>query len=157
MESCVGPGCNRADERTLMNPNLPVSGYQKIERLVYFARMCSKARLMQRGVLPEPYHSYIGTGFDGRCCRFLRVEYGDVQRLVAEGKSDAEILDWCYQNGRRPNDEEVFIWNLFMEKRGWRDDDSDYVQREKDALGLGGREEIQTLFDLYDFDEGRRS
>ena len=44
-----------------------------------------------------------------------------------------------------------------MEKRGWRDDDSDYVQREKDALGLGSREEIQTLFDLYDFDEGRRS
>ena len=146
-----------APQRIMMNPNLPVGGYQKTERLVYFARMCSKARLMLRGVLPEPYHAYIGTGFDGRCCRFLRVEYGDVQRLVAEGKSDAEILDWCYQNGRRPNDEEVFIWNLFMEKRGWRDDDSDYVQREKDALGLGGREEIQTLFDLYDFDEGRRS
>jgi hypothetical protein len=140
-----------------MNPNLPVSGYQKTERLVYLARMCSKARLMLRGVLPEPYNSYIGTGFDGRCCRFLRVEYGDVQRLVAEGNSDAEILDWCYQNGRRPNDEEVFIWNLFMEKRGWRDDDSEYVQREKDALGLGHRNEIQTLFDLYDFDEGRRS
>jgi len=98
-------GCGRARDSWIiaaMNPNLPVSGYLKTERLVYFARMCSKARLMLRGVLPEPYHPYIGTGFDGRCCRFLRVEYADIQRLVAEGKSDAEILDWCYAHGRRP-------------------------------------------------------
>ena len=43
-----------------------------------------------------------------------------------------------------------------MEKRGWRDDDSELVQHEKDSIGLGDREEIQTLFDFYDFDEGRR-
>ena len=71
-----------------MNPDLPVSGYQKTERLVYFARMCSKARLMLRGVLPEPYHEYIGVGFDGRCCRFLGVDYVDIKRLIEEGKSD---------------------------------------------------------------------
>lgn len=140
-----------------MNPMLPVSGYEKTERLVYFARMCSKARLMLQGVLPEPYHEYIGVGFDGRCCRFLKVEYADIQKGIASGKSDMEMLDWCYANGRRPNDEEVFIWNLFMEKRGWRDDDSPLVQREKESIGLGHRDEIQTLFDFYDFDEGRRS
>jgi gluconokinase len=67
-----------------------------------------------------------------------------------------EILEWCYQHGRRPSDEAVFIWNLFMEKRGWRDDDSHLVQREKESIGLGHRDEIQTLFDFYDFDEGRR-
>jgi hypothetical protein len=139
-----------------MNPEVPASGYLKTERLVYLARMCSKARLMQRGLLPAGYHAYIGVGFDGRCCRFLGVQYDDVKRLVAEGRTEAEILDWCYAHGRRPNDEEVFIWNLFMEKRGWRDDDSPTVQQEKEALGLGDREEIQTLFDLYDFEEGRR-
>jgi hypothetical protein len=140
----------------MMNPDLPVSGYLKTERLVYFARMCSKARLMLRGVLPVPYHEYIGEGFDGRCCRFLHVAYDDVKKLIVEGKSDMEILEWCYQHGRRPNDEAVFIWNLFMEKRGWRDDDSHLVQREKESIGLGHRDEIQTLFDFYDFDEGRR-
>jgi gluconokinase len=72
---------------------LPVSGYQKTERLVYFARMCSKARLMLQGVLPEPYHEYIGVGFDGRCCRFLKVEYADIQQGMASGKSDMEMLD----------------------------------------------------------------
>ena len=134
-----------------MNPDLPVSGYQKTERLVYFARMCSKARLMLRGLLPEPYHEYLGVGFDGRCYRFLGVEYADIKMLVGEAKSDEEILHWCYNHGRRPNDEEVVIWNLFMEKRGWRDDDSSLVQREKESIGLGHREEIQTLFDFYDF------
>jgi hypothetical protein len=139
-----------------MKLDLPVSGYQKTERLVYFARMCSKARLMQRGVLPQPYHEFIGVGFDGRCCRFLHVEYDKIKKLISEGQGDLEILEWCYTNGRKPNDEEVFIWNLFMEKRGWRDDDSDFVQQEKESIGLGRREEIQTLFDFYDFDEGRR-
>ena len=139
-----------------MNPDLPVSGYQKTERLVYFSSLCSKARLMQRDVLPRPYHEFIGAGFDGRCCRFLHVDYQDIKRLIAEGRSDRDILEWCYNHGRKPNDEEVFIWNLFMEKRGWRDDDSSLVQREKESIGLGDRDEIQTLFDFYDFDEGRR-
>lgn len=111
---------------------------------------------MQRGVLPRPYHEFIGVGFDGRCCRFLHVDYQDIKQLIAEGKSDLDILEWCYNRGRKPNDEEVFIWNLFMEKRGWRDDDSGLVQREKESIGLGDRDEIQTLFDFYDFDEGRR-
>lgn len=140
-----------------MNPDLPVSGYEKTERLTYFARMCSKARLMLRKVLPDSYHEFLGVGFDGRCCRFLQVDYSEIQRLVAAGKSDREILEWCYHNGRRPNDEEVFIWNLFMEKRGWRDDDSDLVRQEKASIGLSDRDEIQTLFDFYDFDEGRRT
>ena len=139
-----------------MDANLPVSGYQKTERLVYFARMCSKARLMQAGLLPKEYHPYVSVGFDGRCCRFLGVDYADIKRLISEDKSDQEILEWCYAHGRRPNDEEVFIWNLFMEKRGWRDDDSELLQRDKESIGLGDRDEIQTLFDFYDFDEGRR-
>jgi len=154
----------RADEyrpasecHPVVGSDVPVSGYQKTERLVYFARMCSKARLMQQGLLPEAYHPYIGIGFDGRCCRFLNVSYEDVKRLIAEGRRDEEILEWCYAHGRRPNDEEVFIWNLFMEKRGWRDDDSALLQNEKESIGLGDRDEIQTLFDFYDFDEGRRS
>lgn len=139
-----------------MSDNVPVSGYLKTERLVYFARMCSKARLMQRGALPVEYHQYIGVGFDGRCRRFLNICYGSIKGLIRDGKEDSDILEWCYVNGRRPNDEEVFIWNLFMEKRGWRDDNSELVQREKESIGLGNRDEIQTLFYFYDFDERRR-
>ncbi len=112
---------------------------------------------MQRGVLPKEYHEFIGVGFDGRCCRFLGVDYEEIEKRIKENRTDGEILEWCYENGRKPNDEESFIWNLFMEKRGWRDDDSELVQSEKESIGLGDRDEIQTLFDFYDFDEGRKS
>lgn len=112
---------------------------------------------MDKGVLPADYHPYIGVGFDGRCCRFLGITYEDfLQELRKEGITDEELLEWAYKKGRVPNDEEVFIWNLFMEKRGWRDDDSEMLQKDKESLGLGHRDEIQTLFDFYDFDEGRR-
>jgi len=30
------------------------------------------------------------------------------------------------------------------------------VRREKESIALGNRDDIQTLFDFYDFDEGRR-
>ena len=139
-----------------MNPDKLKSGYDKTERLVYFARMCSKARLMMKGELPEDYHEFIGVGFDGRCCRFLKVDYSSIRELIKKGLEDEAILELCYENGYRPNDEEVFIWNLFMEKRGWRDDDSELLQKEKESIGLAHRDEIQTLFDFYDFDEGRR-
>lgn len=139
-----------------MNSHFPVSGYQKTERLVYFARMCSKARLMEQKVLPPDYHPWIGTGFDGRCCRFLKVSYEDIKRLINEGLSDHEILQWCYTHGYRPNDEEVLIWNAFMSKRGWRDDDAELLENEKKKHGFSDRQEIQTLFDFYDFDEGRK-
>jgi hypothetical protein len=135
---------------------VPVSGYQKTERLVYLARMCSKARLMKEGLLHQDYHAWIGVGFDARCCRFLRIDYDFVKKAVADGLPDAEILKQCYTSGHRPNDEEVLIWNAFMSKRGWRDDDTEFLESEKKRLGFAGRPEIETLFDLYDFDEGRR-
>ena len=139
----------------IMN-DLPVSGYTKTERLVYFARMCSKARLMEKGILAKEYQEFLGVGFDGRCCRFLKVGYEEIKNRIREKKTDKEILEWCYTHGRRPNDEEVLIWNSFMEKRGWRDDDCQLLQNEKESIGMGGREEIKTLFDFYDFDEGRK-
>lgn len=46
--------------------------------LVYFGRMLDKIRLLAEGSLPEDYHPNLGKGFDGACCRFLRVAYEDV-------------------------------------------------------------------------------
>ncbi len=139
-----------------MKTEFPESAYTETERLVYFARMCNKARLMLEGKLHSDYHPYIGVGFDGRCCRLLKVSYEDIKRLVAEGKTDDEILEWCYSNGYRPTDDEVFVWNLFMIKRGWRDDDSEYIATAKKELGLEDKVELLTLFDLFEYEEERR-
>ena len=47
--------------------------------LVYFGRMLDKIRLAAAGKLPEGWQAARGTkmtgSFDGRCCRFLHIEY----------------------------------------------------------------------------------
>src|SRR5690349_20051003 len=99
--------------------------YVKTGGMFYFARMCSKIRLHAQGKLPESYFDMLGQGFDGRTCRYLRVRYEDVKAQVLSGKSDGEVLTWCFTNGRKPTDEEILIYNSFMSKRGWHDDESD--------------------------------
>jgi hypothetical protein len=133
----------------------PRSAYDTVGGIVYFARMLAKIRLMAAGKLPGDYHQNMGVGFDGRCCRFLRVTYPAVQARVQQGGTDEEILQWCFGNGRKPNDEEILIWNAFMTKRGWRDENTEDLNRYKAASGFSDRSEIQTLFDYYEFDEGR--
>jgi hypothetical protein len=133
----------------------PRSAYDKVGGIVYFARMLDKIRLKATEKLPADYHKNLGVGFDGRCCRFLGVNYAAVQQRVLQKSTDEEILQWCFDHGRKPNEEEILIWNAFMTKRGWRDDNTQELSRYKAESGFADRSEIQTLFDYYEFDEGR--
>lgn len=132
----------------------PRSGYEKVAGLVMFGRTLDKIRLQQAGELPVDYN--LGHGLDGRLCRFLRVEYEDLCQRVKKGGSDEEILQWCFESGGKRNDEEVFVFNGFMEKRGWRDEVSEWIAEQKGKLGCLQREDIQTAFDIHDVDEGRK-
>jgi hypothetical protein len=130
--------------------------YEKTRGLFYFARMCSKIRLHAAGQLPEAYHTMLGDGFDGRTCRYLSVQYEDVKGQVLCGKSDEEVLDWCFTNGRRLTDEQVLIYNSFMSKRGWRDDETDvFIPAMIKEYGLKDDGSVITDFDLIEMDEGR--
>lgn len=132
------------------------SCYRKTHGMFYFARMCSKIRVHAEGKLPEDYHEMLGRGFDGRTCRYLGVRYGDVKALVLSGKADTEVLDWCFASGRRLTDEEVLIYNSFMSKRGWRDDETDgFIPEMIAQFGLEDDGKLLTDFDLIERDEGR--
>lgn len=135
----------------------PVAGLRsdRVETrgLVFFARMLDKIRLHAAGQLPPDYNR--GHGFDGRMCRFLRIDYAALVDRTLRGGSDEEILEWCFASGRRPSDEEVFVFNAFLSKRGWHDDVSAWVREEKTRRGLQHREDVQTAFDVHDVDEGR--
>ena len=134
----------------------PCSAYDKVGGIVYFARMLDKIRLKASGELPAAYHKNLGVGlFDAQCCRFLGASYASVVDQVGKGGTDDEILLWCFDTGRKPHDEDILIWNAFMTKKGFRDDYTDHLNRFKVEGGLSDRNEIQTLFDYYEFDEGR--
>jgi hypothetical protein len=130
--------------------------YEKTGRMFYFARMCSKIRLQAQGRLPKDYHDLMGKGFDGRTCRYLNVRFEDVTAQVNAGKPDAEVLEWCFANGRRLTDEEILIYNSFMSKRGWRDDETDkFIPESIKEYGLKHDGSLLTDFDLIEADEGR--
>jgi hypothetical protein len=136
----------------------PYSDYRKTKGLIYFARMLDKIRLNAAGRLPPDY--FVGvdddpTSFDARCTRFLGINYDELAARTLEGGSDEELLDWCFERGRKPGEEEILIWNAFIAKRGWRDEASDDLQSAKKRNGWEDRDDIQTWVDLHDAEEGR--
>jgi hypothetical protein len=130
--------------------------FEKTHGLFYFARLCSKIRLHAQGQLPEDYFEMLGQGFDGRTCRYLGVTYEAVKAHVLAGEADADVLEWCFTHGRRLTAEEVLIYNSFMSKRGWHDDESDgFIPAMIQQYGLPDDGRIRTDFDLIEMDEGR--
>ena len=122
--------------------------------LFYFARMCSKIRLHAEGKLPKEHHEMLGQGFDGRTCRYLSVQY--VRTQVLAGKTDEEVLNWCLINGRRLTDEQALIYNSFMSKRGWHDDETDgFIPEMIRQYALKDDGSLLTDFDVIEMDEGR--
>ncbi len=137
----------------------PRSPYDRVGGLVYFARMLDKIRLHAAGELPEDYQANLGIRMDDRCVRFLSVGYPALRVRALQGGTDAEVLEWCFATGRRPTPEEISVWNSYMRKRGWRDDDdgatlvlNDY----KAKAGMSNRRDVLTFFDFFDADEGRK-
>jgi len=126
------------------------SSYEKVGGLVFFGRMLDKIRLQAQGKLPPDYN--LGPGMDGRCARFLRVEYARIAERALQGGTDEGILEWCFLKGHRPNDEEILVWNAFMSKRGWRDEASEGLAEEKRKRGFAHRDDIQTFFDFHKSD-----
>jgi len=127
----------------------------KVGGLVHFGRMLDKIRAHAKEELAVDYQANLGKGFDGYCTRFLRVDYDELVERVKQGGTDDEILHWCFEEGRRPDEDEIYVWNEFMRKRGWNDEISETLTRRKKEAGMAGRSEIVTMFAFIDADEGR--
>jgi hypothetical protein len=135
--------------RALPSPSVKVGG------IVYFARMLEKIRAHARGDLPSEYQANLGKGFDGLCAKFLNLDYDKVVERVKAGGTDDQILEWCFTNGRRPSKDEIYVWNEFMRKCGWNDKLTEKLIFRKQEAGMTERDDIQTMFDFIDADEGR--
>ena len=135
----------------------PKSPSEMVGGLRYFGRMLDKIRLRASGELHSDYHANLGkeNAADGVICNFLRINYDELRQRVLEGGSDEEILEWCYQKGRRLNESDRLVWNNFISKFGWNDFATPTLERRKKELGID-RADIQTMGDLFDYEEGRR-
>jgi len=137
----------------IRSPHEPVSG------IVFVARLIDKVRLADAGRLPAGYHVGFLPGnrsFDDRFCIFLGIPWETFTASVRAGGSDEEILERCLAAGRRPDAEQIEVWNTFMNKRGWRDSGTPSLLRSKAEAGLSDRDDLVTFFDLMDVEEGRK-
>ena len=135
----------------------PKSPKDMTSGMMYFPRMLDKIRMYAQGELHEDYHENLGAvkAADGTCCNFLRVDYADLRDRVFEGGTDEEILEWCFEKGRRLNEGDLFVWNGFASKLGWRDSITPRLEKRKKEAGIADRTDIVTIPDLIDFDEDR--
>ncbi len=134
------------------------SPFDQIKGIVYFGRMLDKIRLQAAGKLPpgwQPMRGAVKGSFDSRCCSFLHIEYAAIEKETLRGnKTDEELLDWAFANGRKPSDEQIEVWNAFMTKRGWRDAGTQRLNERLAEIGLPPGT-VQTMFEFIDVDEGR--
>jgi hypothetical protein len=136
------------------------SPFDQVNGLVYFGRMLDKIRLAAAGKLPEGWQAARGTtmkgSFDWRCCLFLKIDYAALEAETLKGeKTDAELLEWVFDHGRQPDDQEIEVWNAFMTKRGWRDAGTQRLNERLAEIGLPPGT-VQTMFEFIDLDEGRQ-
>jgi len=117
--------------------------------------MLDKIRVEAKGGLPEVYQANLGRGFDAKCCAFLHVDYAELVTRVKSGASDKDVLEWAFTVGRRPNEDEITMWNEFMRKFAWRDHAAETLARRKREAGMVDRTDIETMFQFIDADEGR--
>lgn len=142
-----------------MSLSVPRSAYDETRGLVYFARMLDKIRKHARGELREDFHGNLGSGMDGRLCGFMRIDYEALKKRTLEGGTDEEILDWCEAQSRPLSDVDTLLWNDATRKRGWRDPGtaSAFLEKLKAESGLADRTDIETMFDYFEVDEGRKA
>lgn len=133
------------------------SPYEKtLGGLHHLGRMLDKIRLMQAGTLPEHFHRNYGLsiGLDGQLCGFLNVKFEDVETQVKAGRSDAEVTEWIFTTGLRPNRTQALVWNEHSRKLGWNDRVAAFNAKVKAEPG-GEHLTALTSFDLIEQSEER--
>ena len=138
---------------TLKTPRTP---YEKVGGLYYLGRCIDKIRLKHANLLRPDYFDLMGKGFDARIMGYLELDYGKFTEFVLTGASDEQCWEYCGQHGRKMNDLTTLIWNDFASKRGWRDSATELLAKFKSEAGLAARDDVQTLFEYWEVDEGRK-
>ena len=74
--------------------------------------------------------------------------------MTLSGRSDSEVLEWAFANGRKPSEEEIEIWNDYLSKRCWRDQYAPRLRFRLEEAGMPIGSAL-TMFDFIDLDESR--
>ncbi len=134
----------------------PRPPYEKVGGLYYLGRCIDKLRYKATNELRPDFYELMGKGFDARIMGYLELDYAQFAAHVLTGASDEQCWEYCVQHGRKLNELGTLIWNDFASKRGWRDSAAELLAKFKAESGLSSRDDLQTLFEFWEVDEGRK-
>jgi hypothetical protein len=123
--------------------------------LLYLPRFIAKCKYAkEHGALPPSYAKNFKRGIDRFLCLHLGIDPGDVEAIVRQAGSDAEIEQGLAR--LLPADPRAAQWNRELVQKGMTAAGREFLRTALEAMGCADRvEEIRSVPDLIDFDEGR--
>lgn len=123
--------------------------------LLYLPRFLAKCRYVkEHGALPASYAKNFKRGLDRFLCMHLGIEPDAVETIVRESSSDAEVE--MKLQALFPAEVRAAKWNRELVQKGMTPAGRDFLKIALKAMGCEDRaEEIKSVPDLIDFDEGR--
>jgi len=123
--------------------------------LLYLPRFLAKCQYVKtRGALPPSYAKNYKRGIDRFLCLHLGIDPGDVEKIVFEAATDGEIEQKLRE--LLPADVRAAKWNRELVQKGMTPAGQEFLKEALTAMGCADRaDEIKSVPDLIDFDEGR--
>jgi len=145
------PGSTGAVLTCLPSPYLPHAG----TGLLYLPRFIAKCKYVrEHGALPASYAKNYKRGLDRFLCLHLGVDPAAVEKIVHEAADDAEIDRKLAE--LFPAEVRAIKWNRELVQKGMTAAGREFLGEALAAMGCADRaDEIKSVPDLIDFDEGR--
>jgi len=117
-----------------------------------FLAKCSYVK--EHGVLPPSYAKNFKRGCDRFLCQHLGIDPAAVEKIVFESATDEEVEARLKQ--LLPADVRAAAWNRRYVQMGMTAAGREFIKEALTAMGCADRaEEIKSVPDLIEFDEGR--
>ena len=123
--------------------------------LLYLPRFIAKCRYVkEHGSLPKSYAKNFKRGLDRFLCMHLGIDPAAVEEIVRGAATDEEVETGLER--LLPRDPQAAKWNRDLVQKGMTPAGREFLKEALAAMGCLDRvEEIKSVPDLIDFDEGR--
>jgi hypothetical protein len=123
--------------------------------LLHLPRFLAKCRYVKaHGALPPSYAKNYKRGCDRFLSQHLGIDPADVEKIVFESATDAEVEAKLKQ--LLPADVRAAQWNRRYVQMGMTEAGREFMAKALTAMGCADRvDEIKSVPDLMEFDEGR--
>jgi hypothetical protein len=140
-----------SNHATDLTQHPPRSARVKLGGYTVLPRMLDKGRATVAGKNGE-YH--YNCPMDERLLSFLGIKAQELQKQLATGKGDGEILEWIQKHGKhKHSDAEIAAWSAQAEQRVPSDVESREYFHDLHRKTAPKREDIASWFDLLDVDD----